>query len=109
MLNATGAGGVPVVDHVYVKLDSPPSSAPNTDNPVVFPVTGLGVAFAAVAIVGALLVTVKLAVPDLSPVAAVTVKGPPAAAPAVKSPAELTLPPPDTVQVNAGCDTSAAP
>ena len=46
-----------VAAQVYVRLDSPVStSAPKTDNAVVVPVTVLGVALAAVATVGGLLV-----------------------------------------------------
>ena len=37
------------------------------------------------------------------PLAAVTVKGPPAVVPAVKRPLELIVPPPLTLQVNDGC------
>ena len=58
------------------------------------------------ATVGGLLtdaVTVTCAVPDFPPEAAVTVKGPPAVAPAVKSPELFILPPPETVHVKVGC------
>ncbi len=51
----TAAGGVPVVDQVYVRFASPPPSlsAPRTERFAVVPVTGLGDAAAAVATVGA--------------------------------------------------------
>ena len=48
-------------------------------------------------------VTVMLAVPLTVPLVAVTVKGPPAAEPAVNSPDPLIVPPPLTDQVNGGC------
>ena len=54
-------------------------------------------------------VTVMLAVPLTVPLEAVTVKGPPAAAPAVNSPDPLTVPPPLTDQVNFGCGLSGWP
>jgi hypothetical protein len=69
----TAAGGVPVVDQAYVRFDSPASSAPNTESAVDVPVTGLGVAAAAVATVGAASVTVATAVPLADPLVAVTV------------------------------------
>ena len=53
-LKATVAG--PVALQVYVRAASPPSSAPSTLRLVVVPVTGLGVAFAGVAMVGGWLV-----------------------------------------------------
>ena len=48
------------------------------------------------------LVTVTLAVPLTLPLAAVTVKGPPAVEPAVNSPEALMVPPPLTDQLNVG-------
>jgi len=48
-------------------------------------------------------VTVTLALPLTLPLAAVTVKGPPAVEPAVNRPVELMVPPPLTDQVNVGC------
>jgi hypothetical protein len=51
--NDTGAGGLPVVVHVYVRPPSPPASAPRTLNALVVPGAGLGVAAAFVATVGA--------------------------------------------------------
>ena len=74
-------------------------------------VTGFGEAAAAVATVGALLLTVTEPVPwRLEPEsAAVTVKGPPAVPPAVKTPLESTMPPPLTLHVKVGCDAIAAP
>jgi hypothetical protein len=48
------------------------------------------------------LVTVTLAVPLTPPLAAVTVKGPPAVEPAVNSPEALMVPPPLTDQLNVG-------
>jgi hypothetical protein len=54
-------------------------------------------------------VTVTCAVPLLPPLAAVTVNGPPAVAPAVKSPAVLIVPPPETVHVKVGWLVSVAP
>ena len=50
--NSTNAGGVPAVDQVYVRLASPLASAPSTERAVVVPVTVVGLADAAVAIVG---------------------------------------------------------
>ncbi len=55
------------------------------------------------------LVTVTLAVPLTLPLAAVTVKGPPAVEPAVNSPLELIVPPPLTDQVKVGCGFSGLP
>jgi hypothetical protein len=55
------------------------------------------------------LVTVTLAVPSLPPLDAVTVKGPPAVAPAVNSPDWLIEPPPLTDQLNAGCELKGWP
>src|SRR4051794_27882006 len=49
------------------------------------------------------------AVPLVVPLVAVTVKGPPAVAPAVKSPFASMAPPPDTVQVKAGAGEMAVP
>ena len=55
-------------------------------------------------------VTVTLAVPLTPPLAAaVTVKGPPAFAPAVNNPDELMVPPPLTDQVNVGCGLIGLP
>jgi hypothetical protein len=54
-------------------------------------------------------VTVMLAVPLTVPLEAVTVKGPPAAAPAVNSPDPLTVPPPLTDQVNGDCGLIGLP
>ena len=51
---------------------------------------------------GGTLVTVTLALPLTLPLAAVTVKGPPAVAPAVNKPAAEMPPPPLTDQVNVG-------
>jgi hypothetical protein len=48
----TAAGGDPVAAQVYVRLPSPPSSAPSVRRVVVEPLTGLGLATAAVATVG---------------------------------------------------------
>src|SRR5207249_11535053 len=72
--------GPAVTAQVYVRCDSPPSSAPRTLRSVVVPVvTGLGDAAAAVATVGASLLMVTLAVPwrPEPGSVAVTVKGPP--------------------------------
>src|SRR5271157_2785452 len=52
-LNVTPAG--PEHDHVYVRLGSPPSSAPSTLNAVVAPLTGSAATLAALTIVGSLL------------------------------------------------------
>src|SRR5438132_13699159 len=49
------------------------------------------------------------AIPLTPPLEAVTVKGPPAVPPAVKSPLVLMLPPPLTVQLNDGWAASATP
>ena len=54
-------------------------------------------------------VTVTLAVPLTLPLAALTVYGPPAALPAVKSPLLLIVPPPLTVQLKLGCGTMGLP
>ena len=51
-LNVTPAG--PVDDQVYVRLGSPPSSAPSTLNAVVAPLTGFAPLLAAFAMVGGL-------------------------------------------------------
>ena len=74
-------------------------------------VTGFGDPAAATATVGASFWIVTLAVawrPDPESVA-VTVKGPPPLAPAVKSPLESTVPPPFTVQPKVGCEAIASP
>jgi hypothetical protein len=74
-LKVTAAGGVPVVDHVYVKADSPPSSLPSTLSCVLVPMTGEGEAAAGEAIVGglaALTVMTTLAAVDLYPSETVT-------------------------------------
>src|SRR5207249_11460753 len=95
-----------------MRCDSPPSSAPRTLRSVVVPVvTGFGDPAAATATVGASFWIVTLAVawrPDPES-AAVTVKGPPPLAPAVKSPLASTAPPPLTVQPNAGWDAIGTP
>src|SRR5207245_4343923 len=109
-LNVTPVGP-DVTAHVYVRCDSPPSSAPRTVRSVVVPVvTGFGEAAAALAMVGASFWMVTLAVPwrPEPGSVAVTVKGPPPLAPAVKSPLGSMLPPP-AVQPNAGCDVIAFP
>jgi hypothetical protein len=54
-------------------------------------------------------VTVTLVVPLTLPLVAVTVKGPPAVLPAVKSPLLLIVPPPLTVQVKLGCGDMGLP
>ena len=74
-------------------------------------VTGLGEAAAPTETVGALLPIVTEAVPwRLEPESvAVTVKGPPALPPAVKSPPASIVPPPLTVQPNVGCDAIGWP
>src|SRR3989442_8026289 len=95
-----------------MRCASPPSSAPRTLRFVVVPVvTGFGDPAAATATVGASFWIVTLAVawrPDPESVA-VTVKGPPPLAPAVKSPLESTVPPPLTVQPKVGCEIIALP
>ena len=93
-----------MVAHVYVRFDSPLSSAPSTDSVVVVPVTGLGLAEAGVAIVGGLFgtVTVTLAVPFTPPLAAVTVPLP-ALVPAVNRPLLSIVPAALTPQVKPGC------
>src|SRR5436190_2180258 len=53
--------------------------------------------------------TETLDAPLTEPLEAVTVYGPPAVEPAVKRPLPLTVPPPLTVQGNAGCVASALP
>ena len=58
---------------------------------------------------GGRLVTVTLAVPFTLPLAAVTVKGPPAVEPAVNKPDALIVPPPLTNQVNVGCGLNGLP
>ena len=64
---------------------------------------------AGAATVGGPFTTVTLAVPPVPALEAVTVNGPPAVLPAVKSPAALMLPPPLTVQLNDGCAVRATP
>ena len=54
-------------------------------------------------------VTVTLAVPLTLPLVAVTVKGPPAVAPAVNKPEVLIVPPPLTDQVKVGCGLIGLP
>ena len=54
-------------------------------------------------------VTVTLAVPLTLPLAAVTVKGPPAVEPAVNKPAASIVPPPVTDHVNVGCGLIGLP
>ena len=56
-----------------MRFASPPSSAPRTERAVVVPVTGEGVALAAVATVGAAFETATLAVPLIAPLVARTV------------------------------------
>ena len=52
-LNVTGAGGVPVVDQVYVRLVSASDDdAPSTESDVLVPATGAGLAAAGVTTVG---------------------------------------------------------
>src|SRR5487761_2175257 len=53
--------------------------------------------------------TVTLVVPSRVPLDAVTVNGPPRAAPAVNSPPVEIVPPPLTLQANAGCGYSGWP
>src|SRR5262245_34409361 len=72
----TGAGGESVRLHVYVRFDSPASSAPSTDSAVASLLTGFGVPVAAVATVGAEPTTLTLAVPFTVPLVAVTVSDP---------------------------------
>jgi hypothetical protein len=55
------------------------------------------------------LVTVTAALPWTAPAVAVTVYGPPAVAPAVKSPEAPTVPPPVVAQAKVGCGRIAAP
>src|SRR4051794_7049762 len=100
--NATGAGGVPATCQEYVRLPSPPSSVPRTARPTVVPVTGAALAAAGISTAGAALAMVTEAVPLLPARVAVTKKGPPVAAPAVKRPAELTVPPPLAAQTKVG-------
>ena len=54
-------------------------------------------------------VTVTLAVPLTLPLVAVTVKGPPAVAPAVNKPEALIVPPLLTDQVKVGCGLTRLP
>src|SRR5687767_4228099 len=65
LLNDTGAGAAPMVDHVYTSAPSPSTSAPSTDSAVVLPVTGFVTAEAAVAIVGAWLLEPALEVTSM--------------------------------------------
>jgi hypothetical protein len=53
LLSENVTGLAPVHDQLYVRFDSPPSSAPSTDSEAVVPADGLGEAEAAAAIVGA--------------------------------------------------------
>ena len=108
MLKLTVAGGVPVVAQVYVRVDSPAASAPSTERAVVVPVTGLGVAAAPVATVGAVGVMVTDAVPFTDPQTAFTVADPVVPGAEYK-PDELIDPPPvNTDQVMVG-DAMVAP
>jgi hypothetical protein len=66
----------PVYDHVYFRLDSPPSSEPSTVRFVDDPVTGFGFAAAGVATIGGASVTATDAVPLMLPAAARTVYEP---------------------------------
>ncbi len=50
--NKTGAGGVPMADHVYFSAPSPRIDAPNADSVDVVAVTVAGLAAAAVETVG---------------------------------------------------------
>jgi hypothetical protein len=68
---------------------------------VVVPITGLGVALAEVTMVGGP-ETTTCAVPVRPDDVAVTVKGPPLAGPAVKTPAAEMVPPPETLHVTPG-------
>jgi hypothetical protein len=74
-LGAAAPLGSVVAVHEYVRAGSPPPSvsAPSTDSALVELVTVAGAAAAAVATVGAALVTVTLAVPFTLPLVAVTV------------------------------------
>src|SRR5207245_4261641 len=95
-LNVTPVGP-DVTAHVYVRCDSPPSSAPRTVRSVVVPVvTGFGEAAAALAMVGASFWMVTLAVPwrPAPGSVAVTVQGPPPWPPEVWGGLEWTVPPP---------------
>jgi len=66
---------VPVLVQVYVRLGSPPSSSASTERVVVLPVTGFGLAAAAVVMAGPALGTrtETVAVPLTPPLCAVTV------------------------------------
>jgi hypothetical protein len=76
----------------------------------VSPTRQLTAVFGAVTVITRLtIVTVTLAVPLTPPLAAVTVNGPPAVLPAVKSPLLLIVPPPLTVQLKLGCGTRGLP
>jgi hypothetical protein len=107
MLNITGAGIVPIGAQVYVRSDSPLSSAPSAESAAVVVVTGFGLAEAAAAMVGAEL-TVAVAVPLTPALVAVTVKLPDVV-PAVNSPSPPIDPPPLTLQVKAGCIVWSVP
>ncbi len=101
--------GLAVASHVYVRFDSPPSSAPSTLNALLVPVTVDGDADAAVATVGAALVIVTLAVPLIPPLDAWTVAVP-AAPGAVYNPVPLIDPIPDVLlQANPGWLDNAMP
>ena len=94
--------GTVVAAHVYVSAASPASSAPSTLYAVVVPVTGLGVALAAVATVGAALVTVIVEDPVTFPLVARIVAFP-AVLPELKLPDALIEPTPENLlHVNVG-------
>ena len=82
-----------------MRFISPPSSLPSTLSAALVPVTGFGDAVAGTATNGALFVTVTVAVALAVPDVAVTVNGPPAVSPAVKTPAVSMVPPPLMLQV----------
>ena len=73
------------------------------------PATGFGFAAAACATAGGASLIVTVAVALNGPNVAVTVNGPPAAAPAMKSPLWLITPPPLTANANCGCTDIGLP
>lgn len=100
--------GPETIAHVYVSPFSPASSAPSALNVADSPVTVVG-PLAGVATVGALLVTVTVALP-LTPLALATIVADPAVIPAVYTPLAFTLPTPATLlHANVGCAVIAVP
>src|SRR5208337_429468 len=98
--------GRAVATQVYFRVASPPASAPRTASVVMMPVTGLGVALAGVATVGAGF-TVTEALAENAPLAAVTVPLAEVLGAVSRPPAEMV--PTVVVQVKLGWVASTLP